>query len=92
MICEKCGKPLVIKWGKHGSFIACTGYPEFSSKSIESDLEKVQKDIEVAAARAQEDRISAAKLRQVSRWRSLGQGGEFIVTPLLHASSRSKPR
>ena len=28
LICEKCGKPLVIKWGKHGSFIACTGYPE----------------------------------------------------------------
>jgi DNA topoisomerase-1 len=23
-----CGKPLVIKWGKHGSFLACTGYPE----------------------------------------------------------------
>jgi DNA topoisomerase I len=28
LLCEKCGKPLVIKWGKHGSFIACTGYPE----------------------------------------------------------------
>ncbi|MFN0171459.1 MAG: type I DNA topoisomerase [Bryobacteraceae bacterium] len=28
MLCERCGKPLVIKWGKHGSFIACTGYPE----------------------------------------------------------------
>ncbi len=28
LICEKCSKPLVIKWGKHGSFIACTGYPE----------------------------------------------------------------
>ncbi len=28
LTCEKCGKPLVIKWGKHGSFIACTGYPE----------------------------------------------------------------
>ncbi len=28
LICEKCGKPMVIKWGKHGSFIACTGYPE----------------------------------------------------------------
>jgi DNA topoisomerase-1 len=27
-ICEKCGKPMVIKWGKHGRFIACTGYPE----------------------------------------------------------------
>jgi DNA topoisomerase-1 len=28
LICEKCGKPMVIKWGKHGRFIACTGYPE----------------------------------------------------------------
>jgi DNA topoisomerase-1 len=27
-VCDKCGKPMVIKWGKHGSFIACTGYPE----------------------------------------------------------------
>jgi DNA topoisomerase-1 len=30
-ICEKCGKPLVIKWGKFGKFIACTGYPECSN-------------------------------------------------------------
>jgi DNA topoisomerase-1 len=28
LTCDKCGKPLVIKWGKHGSFLACTGYPE----------------------------------------------------------------
>ncbi len=28
LLCEKCGKPMVIKWGKHGSFVACTGYPE----------------------------------------------------------------
>ena len=28
LICEKCGKPLVVKWGKHGSFLACTGYPD----------------------------------------------------------------
>jgi DNA topoisomerase-1 len=27
-VCEKCGKPMVIKWGKHGTFIACTGYPD----------------------------------------------------------------
>jgi len=30
-ICEKCSKPMVIKWGRHGSFIACTGYPECSN-------------------------------------------------------------
>lgn len=30
-VCDKCGKPMVIKWGKHGSFLACTGYPECTS-------------------------------------------------------------
>jgi DNA topoisomerase-1 len=26
--CEKCGRPMVIKWGRYGRFIACSGYPE----------------------------------------------------------------
>ncbi|MGC2322753.1 MAG: type I DNA topoisomerase [Terriglobales bacterium] len=25
-VCERCGSPLVIKWGKHGSFYACSSY------------------------------------------------------------------
>jgi len=24
--CERCGAPLVLKWGKHGSFFACSTY------------------------------------------------------------------
>jgi DNA topoisomerase-1 len=27
-VCEKCGKPMVIRWGKRGRFLACSGYPE----------------------------------------------------------------
>jgi DNA topoisomerase I len=27
-VCEKCGKPMVIKWGRNGYFLACSGYPE----------------------------------------------------------------
>ena len=27
-ICDKCSKPMVIKWGRYGRFIACSGYPE----------------------------------------------------------------
>ncbi len=27
-MCEKCGKPLALKSGRFGDFIACTGYPE----------------------------------------------------------------
>ncbi len=42
LICEKCGKPLVIKWGKHGSFIACTGYPECTyTREVPVDLRSV---------------------------------------------------
>lgn len=26
--CPKCGKELVVKWGRNGRFIACTGYPD----------------------------------------------------------------
>ena len=26
--CEKCGKPMVVKWGRNGQFLACSGYPE----------------------------------------------------------------
>src|SRR5262249_10338858 len=26
--CEKCGQPMVIKWGRRGEFLACRGYPE----------------------------------------------------------------
>ena len=26
--CEKCGRMMVIKYGKYGKFLACPGYPE----------------------------------------------------------------
>jgi DNA topoisomerase I len=26
--CEKCGKPMVVKWGRNGQFLACSGYPD----------------------------------------------------------------
>ncbi|MFZ3054378.1 MAG: type I DNA topoisomerase [Minisyncoccales bacterium] len=34
--CPKCGKPMVIKTGRFGKFLACTGFPECkSTKTIE---------------------------------------------------------
>ncbi|MEE9231166.1 MAG: type I DNA topoisomerase [Acidobacteriota bacterium] len=26
--CQKCSKPMIIKWGRYGKFMACSGYPE----------------------------------------------------------------
>ncbi len=43
LVCEKCGKPMVIKWGKHGSFIACTGYPECTNtRELTVDLPDIE--------------------------------------------------
>ncbi len=37
--CDKCGRPMVIKWGRHGSFIACSGYPECTNtRELKVDL------------------------------------------------------
>lgn len=27
-VCEKCQRPMVIRWGRFGRFMACSGYPE----------------------------------------------------------------
>jgi DNA topoisomerase-1 len=27
-VCDKCGSKMVIKWGRYGKFLACTGYPD----------------------------------------------------------------
>jgi len=36
--CEKCGKPMVIRWGRHGRFMACSGFPECkNAKPLDGD-------------------------------------------------------
>lgn len=39
LICEKCGKPMVVKYGRYGRFIACSGYPD--CKNIVKIVNKV---------------------------------------------------
>ncbi|MGD0336696.1 MAG: type I DNA topoisomerase [Candidatus Omnitrophota bacterium] len=38
-ICDKCGKPMIVKWGKRGKFLSCSGFPKCkNSKSITSGV------------------------------------------------------
>ena len=40
LVCEKCGKPMMVRWGRHGKFLACTGYPECrNAKSYDVDAD-----------------------------------------------------
>ncbi len=50
-VCPECGAPLVLKWGKFGSFYACTAYEKkkpvtISSSAWEKDAKKAIKKIE----------------------------------------------
>lgn len=38
-ICDKCGKPMVIKWGRRGKFLSCSAFPECrNAKSISTGV------------------------------------------------------
>ncbi|MBI3627737.1 MAG: type I DNA topoisomerase [Candidatus Sungbacteria bacterium] len=38
-ICEKCAKPMVIKFGRFGRFMACSGFPECkNTKNIQKEV------------------------------------------------------
>ena len=40
--CDKCDNPMVIRWGRHGSFIACSGYPDCTNtRELTIDLPDV---------------------------------------------------
>ena len=50
--CEKCGKLMIIKWGRHGHFLACPGYPECKStkefkKDEDGTIQVVQPQVEI---------------------------------------------
>ncbi|MDD3803413.1 MAG: type I DNA topoisomerase [bacterium] len=41
-VCEKCGSPMVVKWGRYGKFLACSNYPKCSNtKQVEEENEKI---------------------------------------------------
>ncbi|RJP29683.1 MAG: type I DNA topoisomerase [Candidatus Omnitrophota bacterium] len=38
-VCESCGKPMIVKWGRRGKFLSCSDFPKCkSSKSITSGV------------------------------------------------------
>jgi len=41
-ICDKCGKPMIIKYGRFGKFMACSGFPECkNTKNIKKEPQTI---------------------------------------------------
>ncbi len=44
-ICDKCGRPMIIRWGKNGKFMACSGFPKCkNTKPLESEAQNELSD------------------------------------------------
>jgi len=44
--CELCGKPMIIKWGRNGRFMACSGYPSCkNTKPLPSEQEQARHSV-----------------------------------------------
>jgi len=42
-VCENCGKQMIIKWGRNGRFMACTGYPSCrTTKPLPGEVEQTK--------------------------------------------------
>src|SRR6516225_9678021 len=73
-VCEKCGSPMVIKWGQFGRFMACSGYPDCkNTKEIAN--EEAPKEGETAAEAEPEPCENCGKPMTLKR----GRFGQFLA-------------
>jgi len=74
-VCEKCGSPMVIKWGQFGRFMACSGYPDCkNTKEITSD--EAPKEGEASAENAEPEACeNCGKPMALKR----GRFGQFLA-------------
>jgi DNA topoisomerase-1 len=74
-VCEKCGKPMVIKWGRNGYFLACSGFPE--CRNTKEYTRNADGTLTVVAATRPSDQIcpSCGSPMVIRR----GRFGEFLA-------------
>lgn len=72
--CENCGSPMVIKWGRHGEFLACSRYPE--CKTTREFKRTEEGGIKLAEQRTTEEKCEVCGSPMVVR---RGRFGEFLA-------------
>jgi DNA topoisomerase-1 len=72
--CEKCKSPMVIKWGRNGEFLACSGYPE--CKNTKEFLRKEDGTIEIAPEPTTDEKCETCGAPMLVK---RGRFGEFLA-------------
>ncbi|MFC2075159.1 type I DNA topoisomerase [Bdellovibrionota bacterium] len=84
--CEKCGKEMVVKWGKRGQFLACSGFPECSNtKNI-----KISSDgnVEIVKLESTDEKCPKCTKPMVIK---IGKFGRFLACSGYPECSTTKP-
>ncbi len=69
--CEKCGKPMLIKYGRFGKFMACSGFPDCkTTKALPKDAPK---EIGMKCPKCGEAENGQVIERKVTRGRARGK-------------------
>ena len=74
--CEKCGKPMIVRWGRFGQFLACTGFPEC-------------KNTRPVGEEAAQSRSRPTRSATVCESPMVSQARPLRPVPRVHASTRS---
>jgi DNA topoisomerase-1 len=72
--CEKCGKPMVIKWGRNGQFLACSGYPD--CKNTKPFVRKENGEVEAAPEETTDEKCPKCGSPMVVK---RGRFGKFLA-------------
>ncbi len=66
-VCDKCGKPMVIKMGRFGKFLACSGYPDCKrTKPMPGETQSASPEPEVTDIKC--DKCGEPMLRRMGRF------------------------
>jgi DNA topoisomerase-1 len=88
-VCEKCGLPMVIRWGRHGRFMACSGFPKCrNTKPLENQEPAVNnKQATVTVQETNEicEQCGAPMLIKSGRY------GKFLACSKYPACKNTKP-
>lgn len=74
--CDKCGLPMVIKWGRNGKFLACSGYPE--CKNTKNFVTEENGNIKVAEEKVETTNEKCPKCDSPMVLKS-GRFGKFLA-------------
>ncbi len=86
LVCDKCGAPMVIRWGRNGEFLACSSWPE--CKNTKEFRRKPDGGIEIVEPETVEDTCPLCGAPMVVK---NGRYGKFLACSRYPDCKGTKP-